>query len=93
MTAEQNKALVRRLVHEAVNPGNLDVLDEIAQSEFAAAARPGPDPSAIPFLTSGWRSPNWSPMARKWLRISGAPGPTWGMDGPPAGRPALRRCR
>ena len=39
MTAEQNKVLVRRLVQETVNPGNLDVLDEIAQREFAAAAR------------------------------------------------------
>jgi predicted ester cyclase len=39
MTAEQNKVLVRRLVEEAVNPGNLAVLDEVAKGEFAAAAR------------------------------------------------------
>lgn len=39
MTAEQNKLLVRRLVEEAVNPGNLDVLDELAEGEMAAAAR------------------------------------------------------
>ncbi len=39
MTAEQNKLLVRRLVEEAVNPGNPEVLDEIARGEFAAAAR------------------------------------------------------
>jgi predicted ester cyclase len=39
MTAEQNKLLVRRLVEEAVNPGNLDVLDEVAEGEFAVAAR------------------------------------------------------
>jgi predicted ester cyclase len=39
MTAEQNKMLVRRLVEEAVNPRNEDVLDEIAQGEFAVAAR------------------------------------------------------
>ena len=39
MTAEQNKLLVRRLVEEAVNPGNLDVLDDIAKGEFAVAAR------------------------------------------------------
>jgi hypothetical protein len=30
MTAEQNKMLVRRLVEEAANPRNPDVLDEIA---------------------------------------------------------------
>jgi len=39
MTAEQNKLLVRRLVEEAGNPGNLDVLDEVAKGEFAVAAR------------------------------------------------------
>ena len=39
MTAEQNKLLVRRLVEEAVNPGNLAVLDEVAKGEFAEAAR------------------------------------------------------
>jgi predicted ester cyclase len=39
MTAEQNKELVRRLVKEAVNPRNLDVLDEVAKGEFALAAR------------------------------------------------------
>jgi predicted ester cyclase len=39
MTAEQNKVLVRRLVEEAVNPRNVDVLDELAQGEFARAAR------------------------------------------------------
>jgi predicted ester cyclase len=39
MTAEQNKMLVRRLVEEAVNPRNPDVLDEVAEGEFAAAAR------------------------------------------------------
>ncbi len=39
MTAEQNKQLIRRLVEEAVNPGNLDVLAEVAEGEFAAAAR------------------------------------------------------
>jgi predicted ester cyclase len=39
MTAEQNKALIRRLVSEAVNPRNLDALQEIATGEFAVAAR------------------------------------------------------
>ena len=39
MTAEQNKELVRRLVEDAVNRGNPDVLDEVAMGEFALAAR------------------------------------------------------
>jgi predicted ester cyclase len=50
MTAEQNKALVRRLVEEAVNPGNLDALEEVATGEFAVAARRwvGPFRGAFP---------------------------------------------
>jgi predicted ester cyclase len=39
MTAEQNKLLVRRLVEEAVNPGNLQALNEVAKGEFARTAR------------------------------------------------------
>lgn len=53
MTAEQNKLLVRRLVEEAVNPGNPEVLDEIAKGEFAAAARRwiGPFRNSFPDFT------------------------------------------
>ena len=53
MTAEQNKLLVRRLVEEAVNPGNPDVLDEVATGEFAVAARRwvGPFRSSFPDFT------------------------------------------
>lgn len=36
---EPNKALVRRLVDEAVNLQNVDVLDEVAEGPMAAAAR------------------------------------------------------
>jgi hypothetical protein len=84
MTAEEHKVLVRRLVEEAVNAGNLDVLDEVAQGEFAVA---------IPFPTSGWGSPNWSPTARKWLRIPVLRDPPGG-NGWVTRRPAaLSRCR
>ncbi|MGH3149437.1 MAG: ester cyclase [Streptosporangiaceae bacterium] len=38
-TSEQNKLLIRRLVDEAVNQSNLDVLAEVADGEFAQAAR------------------------------------------------------
>jgi len=37
--AEQNKFLVRRLVDDAVNQSNVDVLDEVADGELAVAAR------------------------------------------------------
>jgi hypothetical protein len=40
MTAEQNKALVRRLVENAVNPRNLDALGEVATGEFAGGGTP-----------------------------------------------------
>jgi predicted ester cyclase len=53
MTAEQNKELVRRLVEEAVNRGNPDVLDEVAMGEFALAARRwvGPFRDSFPDFT------------------------------------------
>ena len=38
MTAEQNKKLVRRLVEEAVNPGNPDVVAEVARDGPARSA-------------------------------------------------------
>ena len=50
MTAEQNKLLIQRLVQEAVNQGNPDVLAEVADGEFAQAARQwvGPFRAAFP---------------------------------------------
>ena len=36
--AKQNKLLVRRLVEEAVNPGNLQALEDVLAGEFAVAA-------------------------------------------------------
>lgn len=39
MSVEVNKALVRRLVEEAVRDRNLDVLDEIAAGPFADVAK------------------------------------------------------
>jgi predicted ester cyclase len=39
VSSEENKALVRRLVREGVNERNLDVLDHVADGEFARIAR------------------------------------------------------
>jgi predicted ester cyclase len=39
VSAEGNKELVRRLVREAIEERNLDVLDQIAAGEFAQIAR------------------------------------------------------
>ncbi len=53
MAPEDNKNLVRRLVEEGVNARNLDVLDEIAAGEVAAAARRwiGPFRESFPDFT------------------------------------------
>jgi predicted ester cyclase len=39
MSAEANKALVRRLVDEAINRRRLEVVDELADGELATAAK------------------------------------------------------
>jgi hypothetical protein len=49
MTAERNELLIRRLIEEAANPGNLEVLNEVAEGEFAQTA---PRPAS-----SAWCSP------------------------------------
>ena len=50
MTVEQNKLLIQRLVEEAANQCHLDVLAEVADGEFAQAARQwvGPFREAFP---------------------------------------------
>jgi len=50
MTVEQNKLLIQRLVEEAANQGHLGVLAEVADGEFAQAARQwvGPFREAFP---------------------------------------------
>jgi predicted ester cyclase len=39
VSVEDNKALVRRLVHEVVTQHNPDVLDQVAEGQFARLAR------------------------------------------------------
>jgi predicted ester cyclase len=88
MTAEQNKELVRRLVEEAVNPGNLDVLDEIATGEFAVAARrwAGPFRDSFPDFTMeiAGLAANGEKVAAH-FRCSGTHLGAW-MGHPPTGR-------
>ena len=40
MSAEENKALVRRYIDEAVNKGNLDVLDEVLDPNYVNPTSP-----------------------------------------------------
>jgi predicted ester cyclase len=53
LSAEENKALVRRLVQEAVAERNLEILDEVADGESAEAAKRWVRPfrSAFPDFT------------------------------------------
>jgi hypothetical protein len=53
MTPDRNKELVRRLIEEAINGRNLDVIDELADGELASAAKRwiGPFRSSFPDLS------------------------------------------
>src|SRR5437773_11327829 len=68
---EQNKLLVQRLIEEAFNPGNPDVLDEVAKGEFAVTARRWIGPDGTPSPTSGWRAPTWVADGEKLAAYSG----------------------
>jgi predicted ester cyclase len=52
-SSDENKQLVRRLVQEAINAGNVDVVDELADGELAQAARRwiGPFRTSFPDFT------------------------------------------
>lgn len=53
MTSKEKKGLVRRLVEEAVNARNLDLVDELAEGKLAEAARRwiGPFRASFPDFT------------------------------------------
>ena len=50
MSAEENKAMLRRLL-EAINTGNMDVVDELFTSELAGQAKQGSPRFALPSPT------------------------------------------
>jgi steroid delta-isomerase-like uncharacterized protein len=60
MSAESNKALSRRLLEEAFNAGNIDVIDELVSTDFvnhdAALPEPLVGPDAAKATISGYRS-------------------------------------
>jgi hypothetical protein len=41
MSAEENKAMLRRLVDEGLNAGNMDVVDELFTPELAEQQKKG----------------------------------------------------
>jgi predicted ester cyclase len=53
MSGRQNKELVRRLIDEAINARNLDLVDELATGEVATAAKRwiGPFRTSFPDFT------------------------------------------
>jgi steroid delta-isomerase-like uncharacterized protein len=60
MSAESNKALSRRLLEEAFNAGNIDVVDELVAAGFvnhdAAIPEPGVGPDAAKASIAGYRT-------------------------------------
>ncbi len=60
MSAESNKALARRLMEEAFNAGNIDVVDELVAAGFinhdAAAPEPTVGPEAAKASIAGYRA-------------------------------------
>jgi steroid delta-isomerase-like uncharacterized protein len=60
MSAESNKALSRRLLEEAFNAGNIDVIDELDTTDFvnhdAALPEPMVGPDAAKATISGYRT-------------------------------------
>ena len=60
MSAESNKALSRRLLEEAFNAGNIDVIDEIVTTDFvnhdAALPEPMIGPGAAKASINGYRT-------------------------------------
>jgi steroid delta-isomerase-like uncharacterized protein len=60
MSAESNKALSRRLLEEAFNVGNIDVIDELVTTDFvnhdAALPEPMVGPDAAKATISGYRT-------------------------------------
>ncbi len=53
MSSGENKALVRRLIEDAINARNLDAVDELADGELAVAAKRwiGPFRASFPDFT------------------------------------------
>src|SRR5580693_1709548 len=88
MTAEQNKVLIQRLVEEAVNQRNLDVLAEVADGEFAQAARQWVGPFRAAFPDFGMEIADLVAEEEKvaaHFRCSGTHLGEW-MGRPPSGR-------
>jgi steroid delta-isomerase-like uncharacterized protein len=60
MSAESNKALSRRLLEEAFNAGNIDVIDELVTTDFvnhdAALPEPMIGPDAAKASINGYRT-------------------------------------
>ena len=58
MSAEQNKATVRRIFDEIVNKGNLSVADELLAADYVNHDFPAPAPGAegFKFVTTMFRS-------------------------------------
>jgi predicted ester cyclase len=94
MRAERNELLIRRLIEEAANPGNLEVLNEVAEGEFAQTARRWVGPSRASFPDFTMEIVDLVADSEKVAaHIPCSGDPPGRMDGSSADRPALPRCR
>ncbi len=71
---DENKALVRRLIDEAVNERNPDVVDELADSELATAAKRwiGPFRTSFPNFTMQVEADVRQPLAYRVVSVVSA---------------------
>jgi predicted SnoaL-like aldol condensation-catalyzing enzyme len=71
MSVEENKALVRRLYEEALNKGNLAIVDEILAPNYvrqglAPGTPPGPESTKQVFATMRSAPPTSASLLRTW---------------------------
>ena len=74
--SEENKALVRRLVDEAINGGRLELVEDCSPRSWQSRLGRRSGASAPPSPTGGRRSSTWSPRATRWRRGFAVPAPS-----------------
>jgi hypothetical protein len=96
MSAEENKALVRRFYVEFFNKGNLDIVEELHSADFRHYDSGAPDPGGGP---EGYKRHNavlsdGGVAVQALLQVGNSPGDRADFSSGPASRsPCTKRCR